>query len=670
MKAVSLRARRFAVAGLIGAVTLAGAGSAGAATAAPVWSSAQTYGSPIAEPGAAIPMFTSISCARAGDCVAVGSAVVLGGSVQKPVIAAESSGNWGPVATVAAPPTSSGPITLTSVSCLSASSCVAVGYAPSAGATAAITVPISVSGSTVSAGSASTVTLPADADSSQASTLNGVSCTSSGGCVAVGSYTAGSDDVLPIVAVPGAGGAWTATAVTTTPPEATSPTVLNAISCPASGDCEAVGTFTDSSGDLDPWAVQVSGASAGAGQAVTPPSNWTPRGASGPSLGLPAIAVDALDAVSCPVAGSCTAAGSYATGGAVGPMEAYVVPIASGTPGKAVALSSASGLPAEAFLDGIWCSDPTDCVVAGDALAALPSVFGEGLVGSESGGAWSGLGLLLPGSGGYDTGILTAMTCASVQACTAAGFEAQGTSPDSTVSTFFADSAAPLSAVTSSLPAATVGVPYSAALQTAGGSGLDIWTMPLGSLPQGLSLNPLTGVISGTPTSAGQSGFVVDVISVGPPLQLALASLSITVEPAPSAHSRAVAASVAIAYLKTSGDRVTVVLTCSGARCTGKLRARGIERFKGRSATSVAASAGSKSGHRRHGRTKAITLATGRYSIAAGRSRVITLKLSRTARRLLSELHRISAYLDVTPARAKRPAVIRKLTFRSHGASR
>ncbi|GHU94006.1 hypothetical protein FACS1894156_1660 [Bacteroidia bacterium] len=61
---------------------------------------------------------------------------------------------------------------------------------------------------------------------------------------------------------------------------------------------------------------------------------------------------------------------------------------------------------------------------------------------------------------------------------------------------------------TTSLPAGTVGAAYSQTL-TATGSTPITWSVTVGTLPAGLSLNASTGVISGTPSAAGASTFTV-----------------------------------------------------------------------------------------------------------------------------------------------------------------
>ena len=61
---------------------------------------------------------------------------------------------------------------------------------------------------------------------------------------------------------------------------------------------------------------------------------------------------------------------------------------------------------------------------------------------------------------------------------------------------------------TSSLPNATVGIFYSATLTAHGGTPPYSWYIDFGALPPGLSLS-LAGVISGTPTLAGDFNFIV-----------------------------------------------------------------------------------------------------------------------------------------------------------------
>jgi putative Ig domain-containing protein len=82
-----------------------------------------------------------------------------------------------------------------------------------------------------------------------------------------------------------------------------------------------------------------------------------------------------------------------------------------------------------------------------------------------------------------------------------------------------------LSITTSSLPPTSIGQSYSAALSASGGTGTLTWT-PVGSLPPGLSLSS-TGVISGTPASAGLLSLTVQVTDTSVPPQTASKALTL-----------------------------------------------------------------------------------------------------------------------------------------------
>ena len=65
--------------------------------------------------------------------------------------------------------------------------------------------------------------------------------------------------------------------------------------------------------------------------------------------------------------------------------------------------------------------------------------------------------------------------------------------------------------MTGSLPGATVGKGYSTTLQASGGTTPYTWSLSAGTLPAGVSLVSSTGVISGTPTTAGTVSITVRV---------------------------------------------------------------------------------------------------------------------------------------------------------------
>lgn len=79
------------------------------------------------------------------------------------------------------------------------------------------------------------------------------------------------------------------------------------------------------------------------------------------------------------------------------------------------------------------------------------------------------------------------------------------------------------------LPNGSVGVPYSVGQSVTGGTLPYAFAISTGSLPAGLLLNPSTGVISGTPTTAGTSCFTVSVSDNSSPVQTVFDSECITI---------------------------------------------------------------------------------------------------------------------------------------------
>jgi hypothetical protein len=96
-------------------------------------------------------------------------------------------------------------------------------------------------------------------------------------------------------------------------------------------------------------------------------------------------------------------------------------------------------------------------------------------------------------------------------------------------------SAPPLSVTTSSLAGGTLGTAYTATVAATGGITPYTWSISVGALPAGLTINANTGVISGTPTGSatGLINFTVKVTDSEQPSGSATAALSITITAAP-----------------------------------------------------------------------------------------------------------------------------------------
>jgi uncharacterized protein (TIGR03437 family) len=86
---------------------------------------------------------------------------------------------------------------------------------------------------------------------------------------------------------------------------------------------------------------------------------------------------------------------------------------------------------------------------------------------------------------------------------------------------------------TTSLPGATVGVTYSASLAANGGLPPYVWSLVSGTLPPGLSLNPSTGAIGGTPGANSQGTYPFTIQTKDQGNETVSSPLTLNVAPSP-----------------------------------------------------------------------------------------------------------------------------------------
>jgi hypothetical protein len=342
---------------------------------------------------------TGVSCVSSSSCAAVGSVdKVRHGSTITVAFAEHWRGSrrttrWSPAAAARAPSS------LNAVSCLSARICTAVGWVTvrtKAGQTNELPVAERWNGSGWSRQSSAS---RRNLESSGGAVLNAVACSSSAECVAVGSR------VLGLTLIERWNGLTWSVVHALDPPGGVNDG-LNGVACPTATTCAAVG----STGTVD-------------GYIRTLPehldrSRWSIDRSVNPRRAT----TSELNAVSCASRTMCTAVGDF---DAAPPLT---LPLAERWTGSRWSIQrmpvprSRSGSPL-GILRGISCPSPTACSTVG--VFAENAVMGRALVERWSGAKWFIQTAPVPSRN--DDSQLNAISCPSSTDCTAVGSYAVGT---------------------------------------------------------------------------------------------------------------------------------------------------------------------------------------------------------------------------------------------------
>jgi hypothetical protein len=332
------------------------------------------------------PVFNEVSCTAVGTCMAVGD---YRDTADLPTAFVEtlSGGHWS--ATEVPLPSNTGTdgdgnanSELYGVACSAPGVCEAVGYYwDTSGYQYALIETLS-GGSWTGLASPLPPNSGTDGDGYADSGFVAVACPSPGPCAAVGSYrdTAGREYAL---IAQGSAGSWSSMEASEPPNAGTGGAeyaYFNGLSCPASGECVAVGGYNDSGGFGYPLVETLVDAT------------WTATSPPLPSdAGTDAdLQAAALAAVSCPVAGACVAVGYYKDTS----MYRYglIETLSNGTwsaatPQQPSNAGTDAGSSQYANLFDVSCSWPGQCV----AVGSYQDTFNHdhGMISSLSGGSWS-----------------------------------------------------------------------------------------------------------------------------------------------------------------------------------------------------------------------------------------------------------------------------------------
>jgi hypothetical protein len=356
---------------------------------------------PVPDPAATASDINSLSCDAPRSCVA-GGRYSLDGTNFKGFFAVEDNGKWDSATAVSGSDTHS---TVNSVSCPSAGDCEIGGYIDSGGGPMAFVM--------AERGGVWGPVQPVtglSALGASAGSVTGLSCARSGECAAVGQYTDAASKIQTFVVEESRGGWGTAHPVPEMSMLKATSSFPGSLSCRSPGNCTLGGTYTD---DHDRQQVFTADEDTG---------SWGPPQQVPGTETLNALGDARVNQVSCASPGNCAAAGYYTDRDAN--RRAYVAEEKRGTWQAVRTLAGAGPLANGSVSDAlaVSCPAPANCVASGwfnDTGDNGPQAFTV----SEVNGTW-GMAQAVPGSVALNKGEIAttnAVSCAAPGNCAAGG---------------------------------------------------------------------------------------------------------------------------------------------------------------------------------------------------------------------------------------------------------
>jgi hypothetical protein len=388
---------------------------------------------------------TSVSCVSVGNCTVVGGYTTTSGASEGLVLT-ETNGSWAPGIEVQPPANASASAYLNDVECSSVGNCSAIGsYTDNSDVNREGLLVTETTGTWSPAVEA---VLPANAATTQQQVfVSPPACASAGECATVASYIDGSGATQQMLLTE-TGGAWSPGIQPPLPPNAATTNPQGGIappSCPSAGNCSDGGAYHDNSGNSEGLLLTQTGASWSPSEAILPanaattgqeagvrllscPSTgncraagsyvddsgdhegllltetsgtWAAEEAAVPANAKTPDASPAFGVISCPSAGSCTAAGSYADASSEGGTD--ILFLGGSAPTVKVDVSTAgTGTGAVSSApDGIDCGSTCSTSLEAGALLTLTATASQG---SRFSG-WSGGSCTGTGTCQVDTGV-------------------------------------------------------------------------------------------------------------------------------------------------------------------------------------------------------------------------------------------------------------------------